>query len=266
MKGFNKGMIAAVILLAALAAIWLVLRQDSSKPAMTDQQQLLRRLLYTYAQEQDPASAQIEGILEKMEAGETWQKILLYWEKATNQMPLFYECVPDSLETDGSLCLIVLGYQLNSDGSMQEELVGRLETALLSARKYPNSYLLCTGGGTASAAPGITEADAMAQWLMAQGIEKERILVENQSLTTAQNAQFSSRILAAQHPEIQYAAIVSSDYHIPWGSLLFQAQFLLAEQPIQVVCNAAYRTGTTLHPSTLLRYQLSGLLTLGGIA
>lgn len=29
---------------------------------------------------------------------------------------------------------------------MQPELVGRLETALASAQKYPNSYILVTGG------------------------------------------------------------------------------------------------------------------------
>ena len=183
---------------------------------------------------------------------------------ASSDMPLHYGAVPDDLG-DG-LCLIVLGFQLNPDGSMQNELVGRLETALESAKKYPNAYVLCTGGGTASAAPGITESDVMAQWLMKHGIAKERIIVENRSLTTSQNAIFSCQILREDYPEITQAAIISSDYHIPWGKVLFEAKFLLEDHPITVVSNAAFQTGKKISDSALLRYQLNGIREIAGIS
>ena len=149
-----------------------------------DEKDIIQDILSSYCWNRDSSAKRTEELLKELENADKdqarrWKRILDCWQKSTNDMPLHDGTLPEGLDDSSALCLIVLGFQLNPDGSMQNELVGRLETALESAKKYPNAYVLCTGGGTASAAPGITESDVMAQWLMKHGIAKERIIVEN---------------------------------------------------------------------------------------
>ena len=258
----------------AAAAVWYAICFFTPNKKVNDQSRdeknIIRDILYSYCWNRDSSAKRTEELLKELENADKdqarrWKRILDCWQQSSNEMPLYDGTLPEGLDDSSALCLIVLGFQLNSDGSMQEELVGRLETALKSAEKYPNAYVLCTGGGTASAAPGITEADTMAQWLMEHGIAEERIIVENRSLTTSQNAIFSCQILREDYPQISQAAIISSDYHIPWGKVLFEAQFLLEDHPITVVSNAAFQTGKQISASTLLRYQLSGIREIAGI-
>ena len=204
------------------------------------------------------------GLLEELAAvneasAARWEKIMDCWDSSGSDMTLYPYVLPDGLEDTGKLCIIVLGYQLNPDGSMKEELIGRLETAKESAEKYPDAYILCTGGGTATTST-VTEAQAMADWLVENGIEADRVLTESRSLTTTENALYCGELLKEQHPEITQAALVSSDYHIPWASILFQAQFILSDQSIALVSNAVYPTATTLRGTSLLRYQANGIL------
>ena len=259
----------------AAAAVWYAIcfftPNKEANHQSRDEKDIIRDILSSYCWNRDSSAKRTEELLKELENADKdqarrWKRILDCWQQSTNDMPLHDSSLPDGLDGSNALCLIVLGFQLNPDGSMQEELVGRLETALESAKKYPNAYVLCTGGGTASAAPGITEADVMAQWLMKHGIAEERIIVENRSLTTSQNAIFSCQILREDYPEITQAAIISSDYHIPWGKVLFEAQSLLEDHPITVVSNAAFQTGKKISDSALLRYQLNGIREIAGIS
>jgi uncharacterized SAM-binding protein YcdF (DUF218 family) len=140
----------------------------------------------------------------------------------------------------------VLGFQLEPDGSMKEELVQRLTAALESAKKYPNAYVVCTGGGTASENESATEAGKMAEWLISNGVEKKRVIVEDNSVTTAQNAIFTYDILTSLYPSVKKLAIVSSDYHIATGELLFKAEAILrastpGAEKLEVISNAAWK-------------------------
>ena len=106
----------------------------------------------------------------------------------------------------------------------------------------------------------------MAEWLIENGIAPERVIVEDRSLTTAQNAIYTLDILAEKFPQVTQLAIVSSDYHIATGALLFGAEAILraekAEaQTISVVSNAAWRapSGTL---STM--FQAGALIELSG--
>lgn len=47
---------------------------------------------------------------------------------------------PDGLANGNTHAFIVLGFVLNDDGTMKEELVNRLKVALNNARKYPNNF------------------------------------------------------------------------------------------------------------------------------
>lgn len=193
------------------------------------------------------------------DSADKWREIMERWTESDSAMPVNIGVLPDGLADSNQLCIIVLGFQLNPDGSMQQELIGRLQAARRSAEKYPDAYILCTGGGTA-AASAITEAEAMAAWLRENGIPEQRILLENQSLTTAENAIYTHQLLSQQYPQITQAAIVSSDYHIPWASILFQSQFILGSSTITLETNAAYPTTTSLSDFSLRRYQASGIL------
>ena len=174
--------------------------------------------------------------------------------------------LPDGLPETDELCLVVLGFQLNPDGSMREELVERLRVALACAEKYPEALIVCTGGGTAAENPAATEAGRMAEWLTGNGIAPERVIVEDRSLTTAQNAICTFDILEERYPRVSRLAIISSDYHIATGTLLFGAEAILREgdegrEPVRIVANAAWPA-----PSGTLSamFQAGALIELSG--
>ena len=168
------------------------------------------------------------------------------WSSDRLGQPLHYDVLPDGLPDTDELCVVVLGFQLNPDGTMREELVERLKVALRSLEKYPNAYVVCTGGGTASENEAASEAAEMAKWLAEQGVDGKRIIVEDQSITTAQNAIYTYDILTSRYPSVKKLAIISSDYHIATGELLFQAEAILRADTVgnekpEVVSNAAWR-------------------------
>lgn len=105
--------------------------------------------------------------------------------------------------------IVVLGYGLLPDGSLRPELVNRLTAAWLQALAAPMSPIVVTGG---NAHNGVTEASAMAGWLIGHGIPASRILVEDRAASTVQNALFSSRML--HDAGATSAIVVSSPNHI----------------------------------------------------
>ena len=136
-------------------------------------------------------------------AGMRWKKILDIWQSPQLGEPLHYGVLPDGLPDTDELCIVVLGFQLNADGTMKEELIERLNVALRSLQEYPNAYVVCTGGGTAADNESASEAGEMAKWLSEHGIEKKRIIIEDHSITTAQNAIFTYDILTSLYPSVK---------------------------------------------------------------
>ena len=189
--------------------------------------------------------------------GEKWTHIMDLWEAPVT----ISDELPDGLPGDDSLCLVALGFQLNPDGTMREELIGRLNVVLAASEKYPNAFIACTGGGTAAEDETATEAGRMAEWLEAHGIDPARLIVEDRSLTTAQNAIYTFDILEEKYPQVAQIAIVSSDYHIATGILLFSAEAILRDSGVQVDGNAAWHApGGSL--STM--FQAGALIELSG--
>lgn len=196
---------------------------------------------YEYLDELDKIKSVDEDLFYK------WREICDYWDMANNKDFVNVTVVPEELPKNNSLCIVVMGYQLNPDGSMREELIGRLETALNVANEYENAYVLVTGGGTAAENPSATEADCMAEWLIENGISKDRIIIENKSLTSTENALYSNTIIKNEYPWIENVVIVTSDYHVPLGSILYNTQFILAEDDdysVRVISNSAFETNT----------------------
>ncbi len=232
---------------------------------------LIEEIAVDYGTYGEKADERIGKLLQELgredpDAGQRWQKIMDLWRSPELGKPLHDGVLPDGLTETDELCIVVLGFQLAPDGSMREELVERLKAAYASAEKYPRAYIICTGGGTAAENKAVTEAGEMAKWLEEQGIDKERIIVEDRSLTTAQNAIYSYDILTSRYPAVRKLAIVSSDYHIATGTLLFQAEAILrakaqGKEKLEVVSNAAWRA-----PSGTLSamFQAGALIELSG--
>lgn len=227
---------------------------------------LVSDMVYAYADKQEAAVDIIRADLEKLSAldpalGSFWTKLMRVWSEVNSGLTLNPGVLPDGLPEDGSLCIVVLGFQLESDGSMAPELLGRCETALKCAEKYPNALIVVTGGGTAWSNPSATEAGVMADWLISHGVEASRILKEDASRTTGDNAEFTVKLLVENRPEVKALAIVSSDYHVPLGVLLFQEEALLQEYetgtlPFSVISNASFDTGGYTRPDSPMMQKM----------
>lgn len=182
--------------------------------------------------------------LEAMDAkrAEEVREIFAYWDLTKDSSYVNINENTEGFPEDDSLLIAVMGYQLNPDGSMKEELVGRLTKAKSLADKYPNSYILVTGGGTASSNREATEAGQMAKWLIKEGVDEKRIIVEDKSKDTADNSVFSYEIIKRDYPSIKKTVIVTSDFHIPMAGLFFEAQYILDDKQIEVIGNVPYNT------------------------
>ena len=252
-KAIPKPKLRRVILILPLLPLLILssacVKKDAAAPDPDRVKKIVEEMVIDYGAYGAEAKEKVNSLLETLkdpETGARWKKIMQIWTSGELGQPLNYGVLPDGLPETDELCIVVLGFQLNPDGSMKDELVERLQVALRSAEKYPNAYIVCTGGGTAKENDSATEAGKMAEWLIGQGIPAERVIIENKSLTTAQNAIYTYDILTSRYPSVKTLAIVSSDYHIATGELLFKAEAILraaepGEEALTVVSNAAWK-------------------------
>lgn len=237
-----------------------------------DATECVRQMINYYRHYKDDAKKDINCLAYELSRideaqAQAWASVMEYWSYVNNDMTLYADVLPDGLPKSNSLCIVVLGYQLNPSGSMRGELIGRLEAALKSAEKYPDALIVCTGGGTAKNNKNVTEAGQMAKWLMEKGIDKDRIIVEDKSMSTVGNARNTCSILAKSYPQVTHLALVTSDYHLPRSCLLFHTQATLSNvnDGAPLVCiaaNAAFDTGSS--PESF-EAQLSDMMSLTGI-
>ncbi|MBQ9008205.1 MAG: YdcF family protein [Clostridia bacterium] len=230
---------------------------ESAEPVSTAQD-LIERSVISYA----AYGKRDQGALDLLAKAdpdkyEKWNRIMDLWAAPVT----VNATLPDNLPKDDTLCLTALGFQLNPDGTMRDELIERLKVLKAAAEQYPNAIIVCTGGGTAADEPSATEAGRMAQWLQENGVDPARIYVEDKSITTAQNAIYTFDILSEKCPQVNQIAIISSDYHIATGILLFGAESILRDSAITVDSNASWHA-----PSGTLSamFQAGALIELSG--
>lgn len=211
-----------IILVLSMLAVLPVSAGASDKETLELYAQSLIRYYYHH---QDRAEDQIWDILQQMktldpEKAAVWEGIMADWSRVNSDLPLGEGVLPDGLPEDDSLCIVVLGYALREDGNMQEELVDRLVVALASAIKYPNAWVLVSGGQT-SPVKGVTEAGRMAAWLKNKGLSEDRLILETASLSTTANAVNAYKMLNSSYPQVNTIALVTSDYHLSWSGAMF---------------------------------------------
>jgi uncharacterized SAM-binding protein YcdF (DUF218 family) len=107
-------------------------------------------------------------------------------------------------ETD---IVIVLGAGLRGD-QLSLTLRYRMETALSYLQKYSQLKVIVSGGK----GPGeiMTEAAAMRDFLIENGLDESRILLEDRSTSTYENLLYSRELV----PEKAKSLVVTSDFHM----------------------------------------------------
>lgn len=112
--------------------------------------------------------------------------------------------------------LIVLGCGLKKDGTPTPLLKGRLDLALRFDREQQEqsgrqAMFVVSGGQGPDEVQ--SEAASMRDYLLSQGVEERRILVEDQSSDTAENMKFSKEKIDAVDPAGK-VAFFTTNYHV----------------------------------------------------
>lgn len=114
---------------------------------------------------------------------------------------------------EGAINLARGGYELNNGGD-------RFVEAAVLARRFPDARILLSGGVGAVLLTGEPDADMAARFLAALGISRERMILENRSRNTAENAEFLKELVEPQPG--QSWLLVTSGYHMPRSVGLFR--------------------------------------------
>ena len=135
--------------------------------------------------------------------------------------------------------LIILGAGLNGS-SLSYVLYDRLTAAKQYLTDHPSCIAVVTGGQ--GAGESVTEASAMYDWLVTQGIDPARIIMEERATNTEENLRFSRALI----PDADSAqiAVLSSEFH------LYRAGQIARRQGMTVFC---VRAKTTL-PILRIKY------------
>lgn len=103
-------------------------------------------------------------------------------------------------------CVIVLGAQIRGE-RLTQSLVYRLERTVQIASANPHMRIVVSGGR--GRGEDVTEAYAMAQYLLEHGIDGQRIFMEDQSHNTRENLKFSGCFIEKD----ESVGIVTNSFH-----------------------------------------------------
>ncbi len=116
------------------------------------------------------------------------------------------------------------GYELNSGGD-------RFVEAAVLARRYPQARIVVTGVTGALLLAGEGDADTAPRLLAALGVEPERLILENRSRNTYENAVFTRALVSPQPGETWL--LVTSAFHMPRAVGVFRrAGFPVEAYPV----------------------------------
>lgn len=107
--------------------------------------------------------------------------------------------------------LIVLGCSVNGE-QVSDALRNRLDTALAYLSRNRQACVVVSGGQ----GPGedVTEAVAMARYLVAGGIAESRIILEEKATSTEENMRLSKDLLDERFDAPYRTAVVTNGFHI----------------------------------------------------
>ena len=104
--------------------------------------------------------------------------------------------------------VVVLGAQWKENGPSYV-LQKRLDAAVTYLKANPETKVVVSGGQGSN--EPITEAEGMRGYLVAAGVEQERIFMEEQSTTTCENLVLSSEYFEKENDSV---AVVTNNFHV----------------------------------------------------
>ncbi len=114
---------------------------------------------------------------------------------------------------EGAINLARGGYELNSSAD-------RIVEAAVLARRYPEARVVVTGGSGSLLLDGEADGATAPRLLEALGIGRERMVLEDQSRDTYENALFTRELVEPQEGETWL--LVTSAFHMPRSVMLFR--------------------------------------------
>jgi len=151
--------------------------------------------------------------------------------------PLEERFPPPSPDMPAPYGIVVLGGAIDAEASaargqtILDEGAARLTAAAALARRYPQARILYAGGAGSLWPSPWTEAPEALKLLVALGVDPARIVLEDRSRNTDENARFAAALV---HPTPDQSwLIVTSAYHMPRAMGLFvKAGFSARAYPV----------------------------------
>ena len=127
--------------------------------------------------------------------------------------------------------IIILGCQIKKDGSLTNLLKGRVDRAIefskMQKEKTGKDIIFVPSGGKGDDEI-ISEAQAMKNYLIEQGIKEENIIMEDKSKNTFENIKFSNNIIK-EKKENAKIAFSTTNYHVFRAGCIATSQRILME-------------------------------------
>jgi uncharacterized SAM-binding protein YcdF (DUF218 family) len=137
---------------------------------------------------------------------------------------------PESLDLKAFDCIIVLGggtgyglVPLLRDEASLLESAERLTKAVEFSRKSNDLKIVHTGGSGMLFHKGLTESDVATRFFDEQGVAKSRLIFENDSRNTYENAVFSKKVLKENN--LSRPLVITAALQMPRASKTFSAVF-----------------------------------------
>jgi uncharacterized SAM-binding protein YcdF (DUF218 family) len=146
----------------------------------------------------------------------------------------------DSQKCENPDYVVILGAGLNGD-KLSWLLSERMATALEYLQAHPDTKAVVSGGQGPDEA--VAEGTAMQDYLVQNGIEPSRIIVEDKAKSTLENFKFTKALLPAKRHKI---LVITSDFHMRRAIMLaertgFAAGGLCSKTPDCIVLNCYLR-------------------------
>lgn len=108
-------------------------------------------------------------------------------------------------------CAVVLGAKVNG-ATPSRALRARLDKALEFMALVPDAPVVVCGGQGPD--EGVSEAQAMYDYLADHGADMRRVYREDRSSTTRENLQNARALLDAEGLEVESVCVISSEFHL----------------------------------------------------
>ena len=125
----------------------------------------------------------------------------------------------DHLTTENNEAMIILGCKVMPSGVPSLTLKDRLDEAL--AYLKGNEMLIVVSGGQ-GVDESVSEAESMAEYLIANGVSKEHIIIEDNAKNTFENVKFSVELLEERGVNTDKVILVTNGFHIFRSSMLYK--------------------------------------------